>query len=284
MFIVQVVGGIGNQLFQYVFGQYLSEKYKQNVVYDIRYYNNPKSPRLCELENIDPDLMIYKSNHLYFNTFNAFSYKIWKLLFLLNPHNSVIQERNFKNEPLNLGNPKYCFYFQGYWQDVKYIDYLKPLIFFNNLEYQVESEIIYYKKTIEAEINPVGIHVRRGDYFLSDNVDIYGICDSNYFSNAIKCIFEKVNNPRFFVFSDDLDWVKNNIQLPLNTIFINNFNIKQFSYIYLMSLCKHTIISNSSFSWWGAYLNRNKHKEIICPSKWTLLSEDTLALDSWIKL
>jgi hypothetical protein len=284
MFIVQVVGGVGNQLFQYFFGKYLSEKYKQIVLYDIRYYNNLKTLRICELENIDPYLSVYKSKLSFFDKIYSISYKIWGLLFKLNPNNFLIRENNFVIDQVNFENSKSNFYFQGYWQRMEYIDYVKSLFFFENLVYQVESEIISFKNSIEDEENSVCIHVRRGDYFFSPSIDIYGICNSNYFSEAIKCIFNKVKNPRFFIFSDDLDWVKRNIELPNNSVFIDNFNIKQFSYIYLMSLCKHNIISNSSFSWWGAYLNRNENKTIICPSKWTLLSEDTIALDSWIKI
>ena len=88
---------------------------------------------------------------------------------------------------------------------------------------------------------------------------------------------------KFFVFTDDIDRVQNNINLPIDSVIIPNYNIPQFSYIDLMSQCKHHIISNSSFSWWGAVLNEQNNAIVISPDKWTFTSAATIALNRWIK-
>jgi hypothetical protein len=137
--------------------------------------------------------------------------------------------------------------------------------------------------------NSVSIHIRRGDYITDKYASIYdGVCGVEYYDRAIKHILSKIENPIFFVFSDDCEWVKNNIDVP-NANFIE-WNLGKNSYIdmFLMNQCKHNIIANSTFSWWGAYNNSNLRDGIvISPVKWFASDsfiEPLIFPERWIRL
>jgi hypothetical protein len=135
--------------------------------------------------------------------------------------------------------------------------------------------------------NSVSIHIRCGDYLSPKYISIYGgICTIEYYKRAISYILQTVDNPVFFIFSDDIEWTKDNITIN-NAIFVsNNKGINSFLDMYLMSICKHNIIANSSFSWWGAYLNKNKNKKVIMPNRWfnSKLPDPNVFDSKWIKL
>ena len=140
-----------------------------------------------------------------------------------------------------------------------------------------------YKKEITAASNSCSLHIRRGDYISnSKSHAIHGTCNLKYYKEAIKIIKEKYQNPTFFIFSDDPTWTKDNLVLN-NAIYINH-NCLPHEDIYLMSLCKNNITANSSFSWWGAWLNRNDSKTIIAPKQWFVTKENEIACENWIKI
>lgn len=127
-------------------------------------------------------------------------------------------------------------------------------------------------KIISDEIrktNSVSLHIRRGDYITSKITNkFHGTCCLGYYKKAMKLINKKVKNPKYFVFSDDIYWVKKNLEIK-NAFYVDD-NVGDKSYIdmQLMSMCKHNIIANSSFSWWAAWLNNNPNKIVIAPKKW----------------
>ena len=136
------------------------------------------------------------------------------------------------------------------------------------------------------ETNSVSLHIRRGDYVSLDYVNkIHGVCALDYYKRAIEYITKRVNPPHFFLFSDDIDWVVENLKMehPFTVVDINKG--KGWLDMNLMKQCKHNIIANSSFSWWGAWLNENPQKIIIAPEKWTARKQkcDIVPL-GWVKL
>ena len=148
-----------------------------------------------------------------------------------------------------------------------------------------------YSKTIELEkeikkSESISIHVRRGDYL--SNADIYYICDETYYLNSIKNICKKVNNPTLYIFSDEPNWFGNHVKTDYKTVYVShNKGSNSYEDIYLMSLCQHHIIANSSFSWWGAWLNPNPNKIVIAPKRWfKIKSKNTKDLipEEWIQL
>lgn len=111
----------------------------------------------------------------------------------------------------------------------------------------------------------VSIHFRRGDYVTNKS---YLVLDLKYYYNAVELIRSKLKNPNFYIFSDDIDWVKRNFKNKLKSkITFQDCNLSNIEDLMLMSNCKHNIIANSTFSWWGAWLNKNLDKIVIAPSK-----------------
>ena len=113
--------------------------------------------------------------------------------------------------------------------------------------------------------NSVAIHIRRGDFVKNAS---HGICDINYYQNAIEIIKNKIPAPTLFVFSDDLPWVQQNLKTELPIVYVSQLELDETEELMLMSQCQHQIIANSTFSWWGAWLNQNPEKIIIAPKKW----------------
>jgi hypothetical protein len=144
-----------------------------------------------------------------------------------------------------------------------------------------ESVGMYYFEIIKN--NSVSIHVRRGDYTDAKEFDI---CPINYFRNAVNYISEVIKNPVYYVFSDDHGWVKNNFKFLEKYTIVDNSQYENADYfdLYLMTNCKHNIIPNSTFSWWGAWLNQNQNKIVICPQKWNghdLVYTDEICPPEW---
>ncbi|MGK4199417.1 alpha-1,2-fucosyltransferase [Fusobacterium sp. HC1336] len=160
-----------------------------------------------------------------------------------------------------------------YYDDVHYnleiIEKMKEEIY-HDFKFPViqDEENIKIKLKIE-DTNSVSIHVRRGDYLNSR--EFKNICTLEYYKNAIKYMKDRLENPVFFIFSNDIEWCKENLNIVGEHYYINWNNKKEnnFRDMQLMSLCKNNIIANSSFSWWAALLNINKNKIVVAPKKWT---------------
>lgn len=280
MIIVKVWGGIGNQLFQYVFGQYLSYRFNQEVYYDDNSFISTDKLRKPELYAVDAEMKY--NNSCSFSKTRGVKNRILRLMFQMHPKHHFIAEgstipQNFKAD--------HVYFFQGYWQDIKFYEWLQanvPSFIIRSQKWPIELAEI--RNQIESSEDSVSIHVRRGDYFKPENVKAYGVCDAAYFEKGLELMAEKVSSAKLFVFSDDLQWVKDNLQMPEDAVHVPNYNVSQFSYIELMSLCKHHIISNSSFSWWGAVLNNHEKAVVITPEKWRLDKVVDMALESWVKL
>lgn len=280
MIIVKVWGGIGNQLFQYVFGQYLKYKFKQEVFYDNNSFITNDKLRKPELYAIDAEIAY--DNRCNFSKYRGIKNRVLRYLFQINPRHHFITENSELPKYFNLSE---LYFFQGYWQDIKYYDWLcnnVPSFSISSNDWPLVLQNL--RNCILSEQDSVSIHIRRGDYFKPENVKVYGVCDADYFHNSIAYIKKVVPTPRLYVFTDDIDWVKGNIELPTNSVIVPNYDISQFAYIELMSLCKHHIISNSSFSWWGAVINVNQEGVVVSPAKWTLTSSQTIALEKWHKI
>lgn len=285
MVIVRLWGGIGNQLFQYTFGEYLRNKMHQDVRYDIGSFGKSDKLRTYELSVLNNDLPII--GDIRFSKYTGILNRFFLQLFKSSRKNKFIT--NWDDNTLSFEeNNKY--YFQGYWLDRKYVKELLDIhqdLYVPKVELPSQLDVVF--DLIQKEMVPVAIHIRRGDYFSPQNIDTLGVCDPDYFHKAISLLKEQVSDSfRLFVFSDDLDWVKENINLPDNSVFVPNYDIAQFWYIHLMSLCKHNIISNSTFSWWGAVLNENTSKIVIIPDTWVLKKDtgkyEALYDENWIRL
>ena len=243
MFIVQIMGGLGNQLFQRNFADYLKQRFPlAEIRFNLSYFKKDARHGGYLLEKVP--------------------YKYTKLS---SRGMTLITDDNFFEEILSVSDND-DVYFRGYWQNpaffvkkLSYTDLFSDVTDFENLK--IASEI----DTSES----VSVHVRCGDY---NNHFLFGnISTKAYYNNAINIVAEKLQNPVFFVFSNDLEWAKNNLRFGDKTvkfIDINNSKNGSIKDLYLMSLCKHNIISNSSFSWWAQQLNKNEKKQIYLPPYW----------------
>ncbi len=250
MKIVTFKGGLGNQIFEYAFYLYLKKGTNDNVY---GYYNKTwlKGHNGLEIQNVF-DIELPKSA--------VFANLIAIIIRFIN--------RFFKNthfisseNSLKMG----AVYFDGWWQNKMFYKEQNDWIKFK--EFELDHINSRHIKEIQQS-QSISIHIRRGDYITNQFVNKYGgVCTKEYYKEAIQIIHENFNAPKFYVFSDDMEWVKANLPLE-NAIYVsNNSGDKSYLDMYLMSHCKANIIANSSFSYWGAYLNRNCSK-VIYPKKW----------------
>lgn len=266
MIIVRVIGGLGNQMFQYALYRSLSEKYDE-VYIDISDFNNIRGHNGYELStvfNIKPLIATKKQISKYKYKNNILS-KLSKKILGEKKNYYTMDKLLYYPKVFELNNS----YLDGYWQSEKYFKQIENLLrhdFEFNKELDEKNKII--KEKIE-NVNSVSIHIRRGDYLSDKNKKIYGdIATLEYYEKAISYIYENVENPYFFIFSNDIEWCKENFNIK-NIEFIDwNKGIDSYKDMQLMSYCKHNIIANSSFSWWGAWLNNNRDKIVVCPNKW----------------
>jgi hypothetical protein len=189
------------------------------------------------------------------------------------------REKHFQFDPQFLIFPD-DVYLDGYWQSDLYFKDIRNILL-SELQPIAkpgkENQALLEKM---EEENSVALHIRRGDY-LSNPLAAkhHGVCPLHYYQEAIQIIVSKVQNPHFYVFSDDLEWAKKNLDLQFPVIFVgNNKGDQAFQDLRLISNCKHQIIANSSFSWWGAWLNLNPDRIVIAPKKWFLVDKDTSTL------
>ena len=181
--------------------------------------------------------------------------------------------------------PDAC-YLAGYWQSEKYFADQTPQI---RQDFRFGPSMSEENETIAeliASSNAISIHIRRGDYLKNPiNVSIYGICSLAYYQAAIAHIAERVSNPHFIVFSDDLAWAREHLNTGFQMTYVDhNFGTESYNDMRLMSLCQHHIIANSTFSWWGAWLGSHPEKMVIAPDPWfddQRMNSSDLIPDTW---
>ena len=287
MKIVNIIGGIGNQMFQYAFALALKEiNPGEDIKLDISHFKEYSLHNGFEIERNFGSLLPYaSSSDLRKLTYYAPNYKISRILRkLLGYRKTEFKEpRLFTFWEDALERKGNC-YFEGSWQNEKYFKEYDSLIrkAFSFKQALGDRNEVLLGKIKDSE--SVSIHVRRGDYLTDPTYQ--GICDMPYYKNAIAYILGHVENPCFFIFSNDTEWCSKNIAPLCSECTIIDWNGGSMSWadMQLMSLCKHNIIAHSSFSWWGAWLNNYQKKIVVSPRGWFNRADitDYPQLDSWI--
>jgi hypothetical protein len=180
-------------------------------------------------------------------------------------------------------------YLDGYWQSEKYFSDIQEVI---RKEFTLKSGLSPQSLEVAKDIggnNSVGMHFRRGDYVSSDETRKYhGECSARYYEKCVKMVAKKVNRPHFFIFSDEPSWVTENLKINYPTTIVDHNGIEEdYEDLILMSRCKHFVIANSSFSWWGAWLGSFPNKIVVAPQKWfndASLNTKDLIPESWIRI
>jgi hypothetical protein len=290
MIISRISGGLGNQMFQYAFGRELALRHNTELKLDLGVYTDPKQreepPRSFDLDifNISADVASDEEIfRLAKRVRNRFADRV--LNRLLGVKKGHLRESHFHFSEAAYNAPD-GVYLSGYWQSPKYFRGAEELL---RREFTVRDAIIENAGPIFnniARTNSVCVHVRRGDFVVNPLNGLYGV---DYYKKAEELILERVTDPHYFVFSDDIEWCRSNLSFAGPTRFVDDdFGPRKFrDDLRLMSACKHFVIANSSFSWWAAWLNPDNGKTVVAPAEWfrdpTLDTKDLIPKE-WLRI
>lgn len=272
MVIVYLMGGLGNQMFQYAAGRRLAYVLKADLRLDTNEFDVDKL-RTYALGafNIQEHFATAEEVAAFTISKRGILNRLVERMLRIpcNPPSTHIKEKHFHfdSSVLSLNDDVYL---DGYWQSEKYFVDASNIIF---KEFTVKSPQTGKNKELAELItscNAVSIHVRRGDYISDPHISkLYRTCDLAYYIRCFDKITQSIQNPHFFIFGDEPKWIRKNINLPYSTTIVDhNGDDKSYEDLRLMSICKHNIIANSSFSWWGAWLNQNPKKMVFAPKQW----------------
>ncbi len=306
MKIVRLMGGIGNQMFQYAFGKALSFFNQEEVLFDKLNFEARKKEEIGN-SGVDKRGICIKDYELgIFNLNIQFADKkqikevknkpplkipqfIRKKLHMgdrILSDNTVQEKQNNCYEP-ELFKISGDAYYDGYFQSEKYFKDISSFLIsaFRFPSFKDDENKKIADKILNAQ-NAVFIQVRRGDYLATADADRI-MCSVEYYKKGAEYIAQRVENPKFFVFSaEDPDWAIRNLLIGFPFEIIGTENVgkeKYYENMHLMSLCRHAVLANSSYSWWGAWLNQNQNKIIVAPYPWFSTNSD-ICCDSWVKI
>lgn len=290
MKIVKILGGLGNQMFQYALAVALQQRHHTDVVkYDIESFRGYPLHNGFELDKLF-QLTIPRATKLEIVklAYPYFDYRVWQILSRLLPSRTgmYVERKEMAFDDTLLGNSSPMWY-DGYWQSEKYFKDYRPILLkeFTFSEF-TEKENLRLLKIIQSS-KCTSMHIRRGDYVAHPLFK--DICTVDYYRTAINYIREQTEVDNILVFSNDIEWCQKKIGnsfLGVNSIYVNwNTGEHCFRDMQLMSLCHNNIIANSSFSWWGAWLNQNEDKIVLCPSRWMNKGyAPDIIPDEWIRI
>lgn len=256
MITVRLLGGMGNQMFQYACGL-------------------AQAKRLNTILQLDISLLGGKRKYV-LDQWNIFEPIVSGVAPTVFEPGNMMYDQNLMNQ-IKDGD---CL--QGYWQSEKHFEGVEDLLRRAFIPKSYSSQPISY--SILSETHAASVHVRRDDYLLPPHRDFHGLLGMEYYSLAMNYIREKVPNPKFFIFSEDFDWVKAYFQGSDIEIIEPGQEAED---IFLMSLCTHAIIANSSFSWWGSWLRKCDYGIVIAPREWFKDSQASyrdLVPERWIRI
>jgi len=251
--IVKLQGGLGNQMFQYAFGKYISKKTDRKLILDTSFLDNKNRGenfvyRDYDLDIFDIDVDLVKEFTEPCQVFKE-NYD------LVHEVDYLLIERILNSFEKNI-------YLDGYWASPEY---------FNHIEFKFKNNVLKHSEELLKRIrnnNSVMINIRRCDFTKNDFHATYG---KEYVLKGIKNLnMMNLNNLKYFIFSDDIKWCEENlIDIPNSEIIYHEHKGEKFSnYLVLMSECKYFIIPNSTFAWWSAYISKSKNKKVLYPEIW----------------
>ncbi|MEK7680644.1 MAG: alpha-1,2-fucosyltransferase [Patescibacteria group bacterium] len=277
MIAVKLIGGLGNQMFQYACARRLAVKRGVKLKLDLTFLLH-RLPRQnftfrnygLGVFNINENFTFLSKIAFRFNNL-AFiaSFIISRLVNFFYPGYRIeeVDPKCFEPRILNLRNRAYL---SGVWAHEKYFSDVDDTIRRDfSFKEPLEGKNIELASMINS-CDSVFIHVRRGDHIQGDQNKpaVAEKRDLRYCQEACDYILKKMQKPVFFIFSDDPNWVKEKLMMPQCVVVDSNTGKNSYLDMRLMSLCKHSIISSSTFSWWAAWLNANPKKIVIAPKQW----------------
>ena len=278
MRLIKMIGGLGNQMFIYAFYLQMRKRFSDTRIdlSDMRHYHAHNGYELDRVFGIsDREFCIAKPLK-----------KVLEFLFF-----KVILERKQNLETMEAFTKSYAYpflYFKGFYQSERFFKdvdgEVRQAFAFDLNKANAESQTL--ARQIKENPHAVSLHVRRGDYMEPKFYKRYGtVCSQAYFQRAVEMMLAQVPQAHFYIFSDDVEWVQQNLRLPRATVVSCNRGADSWQDMMLMSLCRHNIICNSTFSWWGAWLNANPEKRVIAPSRWLAdVDMPYIIPETWIKV
>jgi len=287
--VMRLKGGLGNQIFQYALGRSLSLSRNTSLQLDTSSF---KVDTLREYRLASFNIAASASDQLPFFATDGrakhFNTVIQGIRGLFSKPYQIVRENGFSFDPTILDCSDHA-YLDGFWQSEQYFAPFAKIIRDDlSLKIPLQGKLKDLADQITS-VNAVSLHVRRGDYVSNPTTTAYhGVCSAQWYEDAAKIMEEKVGQPTFFVFSDDYEWAKANLRFNSPAVFIPpSPDGQECNDMHVMSLCKHHIIANSSFSWWGAWLNPNPNKIVIAPQNWFVAgpkNTNDLIPPSWNRL
>jgi len=304
--VVKIFGGLGNQMFQYAIGKSISLQYGSDFQIESKYgFINDFYERSFGLSHFNikahqvdlkilPRKLVKSSKYAFIQKIiDFFDNRFPFLNYLLDSkHWNIVYEKNLYFNP-SVFNSSKNQYLIGYWQSERYFKNIRAELL-NEFSLKEPLDSINYQFSEKIKnTNSVGVHYRRlhgisKGLISKSNSTVLGIVSDEYYKKAIEYMKNHNKEMILFVFSDDINWVKRNVEFNEKVVYVDiNGDDKNYLDLFLMSLCKHQIIANSSFSWWAAWLNQNESKIVISPSKWYIneaMNKNDTIPSNWIKL
>ncbi len=270
MIIVRLSGGLGNQMFQYALGRRLASDRKVPLGLDLRWFEkHPERPYRLDAFQIQADILGSREVDRLTSGGKNFFIREWRKLQHFFPYyqRTIVKQEKIGFDA-NILNVPSTAYLDGYWQSELYFTPIENLI---RQQFQLKDPRLVNME-IANEIsnsNSVSIHVRRGDYATNQKINkSHGLCPKEYYFKAAEYMSNKLCNSRFFVFSDDILWAKENLSSIKSITFVSSDEMNDLQEFSLMRFCHNHIISNSTFGWWGAWLSDYGDKIVIAPQNW----------------
>lgn len=267
--IIKINGGLGNQMFQYALAFALKNKVNASVKFDTELLNSSRTEFKLSLERfgiiIEQATLIEKIKHR-----GLESSKYRNLNDFIHNSTSINIHKGYYKEKERATYDKTVFdlsikYLDGYWQTEEYFsDFRCELLKEFDLEEKVSNKVPNYLRQICNTRHSVSIHVRRGDYLALSE---YRNLTVDYYSEAVNLINDNYPECKFFVFSNDINWCKENFSFIKDVVFVDS-TVDEYDDMFLMSKCQINITANSTFSWWAAWINSTPGKVVYCPKIW----------------
>lgn len=284
MILVRLKGGLGNQMFQYAAGRALADRHGVELLLDSRFFASYK------LHAYGLDRLAISSRHASLDELER--WPIWQRKPL-----RIVQRLGIKTRwycPPQFGYDRLWsslgddLMIDGYFQSEKYFASIADVL---TREFTPKDSLSASNNAIREQAQQtesVMIHVRRGDYVTDPKtLATHGVCSPAYYDASIQYLRERLIDPQFFVFSNDMEWARENLDLGKNAIYVEGNEKSPEIDIYLMTQCSHHVVANSSFSWWGAWLSRDPCKLVVAPKHWFVtdkLNADELVPSGWVRL
>jgi len=286
MIATHIFGGMGNQLFQVAAGKALAARLGVELVVDTRYFDRPR-PVGLRLQHFNVQAAEVARTGLPAMRHEGLARYLAARI--RGTHWHMFAERGLPYDPAfaELGDGSYL---KGYWQSERYFgDFGNLMREHLAIVTPPDAETVRVMQ-MQDRCFAVSLHVRRGDYVSNPKfLATHGICSLDYYRKAADRIAESSTvAPTFFAFSDEPDWVRDNLDLPYDMVIVSHNRVERnYEDIRLMARCRHHIVANSSFSWWGAWWNPDPDKMVIAPSRWfadPAKDDSDLVPQSWLRM